>query len=875
MFVVSSGLVYAQEITPGDSTLNDTSENRIMPQDSLQNDTGENRIMPQDSIPDADSLKQKKTIISPEAIEYDVNYSSKDSMLFDMTTGMMYLYGTADLTGEDMNLKSEYIEVNTKENYLYAKGREDSLGNITGIPEIKDGQDHFKAKSLKYNFNTKKGIIFDVVTEYSQGYIHGERTKRHPNSEIHILDGKYTTCDLDHPHFYVKLTKAKVIPGKQVIAGPMYFVIADIPLKLLGLPFGYIPSQKKNTSGFILPQYGEEQKRGFFLRDGGYFWAINDYMNTALTFDVYSQGSWGLSWKSNFKKRYKYSGNLNVKYNVNRFGERVLPEFSETKTFWVQGSFTQDPKANPNSKIGVSLNFGSSQHNSFEARDIEQLTDNTKSSNVSYRYKRPGSIFNLTANAGLTQNTKTNSVNLEMPSLSLNMDRQFPFQGLSKSGKSRWYDKISVGFSSQMKNKLTTVDSLLFEQESLYKMENGLKYSVPVSASYTVFSFFNFAPSISYTGRLYSDYIEKRLVYMPDDRDSLQQRVVQDTISGIRHPFDFSLSAPVSTKLYGMVNFKKGPVKALRHVVSPSVSFSYRPDFSEDFWGYYGKYTGGDSTLYSYYSEGIYGSPSRGKSGNINLRLGNNLEMKVRNRKDTADGTKKFAILKRFDLSAGYNIAADSMNWSNLRLTGNTQLFKSINVNFGASFDPYARDSTGRSVNEFEWNKNQKLLRLVNANLSATGSLKPEVFSSGEEDKEEKNAPAFGPSGFRPYDYVDIPYADFSVPWSLNLTYRINVNNRFSSATQEYSVDFSQTVNLNGSFTFTDKWSVSARGDYDITARKFVYSSLSISRDLHCWAMEMTLVPFGQLKSYMFRIYVKSSVFDGIEYKKEKSRYDY
>jgi lipopolysaccharide assembly outer membrane protein LptD (OstA) len=861
VFLCFGMLVSAQEINPSDSINNDSTRVPAV----------------NDSLPAADSSKQtKKPIISPEAIEYDVNYSSKDSMLFDMKSSRMYMHGNAELTGEDMNLKSEYIEVNTKENYLYAIGVEDSMGNVTGMPEIKDGSDHFKAKSIKYNFNTKKGIIFDVVTEYSQGFIHGERTKRHPNNEIHILDGKYTTCDLDHPHFYIKLTKAKVIPGQKVVAGPMYFVIADIPLKFIGLPFGFIPSQKKNTSGFIIPQYGEEQKRGFFLRDGGYFWAVNDYMNTALTFDVYSQGTWGVNWRSNFKKRYKFSGSLDVKYNVNRFGEKVLPEYSETESFWVTGNFNQDAKANPNSTFGVSLNFGSSKHNEIEARNIEQLTDNTKSSNITYRRRRPGSIFNLTAKAGLTLNSKSNRANLELPSVSLNMNKQFPFQGLSKSGKSKWYDKISVGFSSSMSNKLATADSLLLTEESLYQMENGLQYSVPVSASYTVFSFFNFSPSISYKGRIYTDYIQKRQVYMPDNNDSLQLTVVNDTLQGIRHPYDFSFSAPISTKLYGLVNLKKGPVKAIRHVVSPSVSFSYRPDFSEDLWGFYGKYTGGDSTLYSYYENGIYGAPPKGKSGNLNFNLGNNFEMKVRDRKDTVDGEKKIPLLKRFDFSTSYNLAADSMNWSNLRISGNTQLLKNINVNFGATFDPYARDSTGRRVNEYEWDKNGILLRLVNTNLSLTGSLKPEVFSS-KKDKEDENkaSPGFEDMGFKPYNYVDIPYADFDVPWSLNLTYRISANNRFSVATQDYSKDISQTLNLSGNFTLTKKWSVNSRLDYDIAAQKFVYSSVSISRDLHCWAMNMTIVPFGQLKSYMFRIYIKSSVFDGIEYKKEKSRYDY
>lgn len=827
-----------------------------------------------DSLPKDTIHETVVTIISPEAIEYDVNYSSKDSMLFDMGSGKIYLYGEGQLTGEGMDLKSEYLEVNTKENYLYAEGREDSTG-VVGMPEIKDGKDHFRAKSIKYNFNTKKGIIYDVVTEYSQGFIHGEKTKRHPNSEIHILDGKYTTCDLDHPHFYIKLTKAKVIPGKQVVAGPMYFVIADIPLKIIGLPFGYIPTQKKNTSGFIIPQYGEERDRGFFLREGGYFWAVNDYYNTALTFDVYSQGSWGVNWKSNFKKRYKYSGNLNVKYNINKFGEEVLPEYNESKTFWVSGLFTQDSKANPNSSFNASLNFGSSEHNTYEARDIEQLTNNTYNSNISYRRKRPGSIFNFTAAAKATLNTSTRIVNLDLPSMSLNMDRQFPFKYFSKSSTSKWYDKISVGFNSSFQNKLTTLDTLLFTEESLYQMKNGLKYNIPIAASYTVFNYFQFSPSVNYTGRIYTDYIEQRLVYMPNEEDSLEQTVVQDTIQGVRHPFDFNFSAPLSTKLYGLVKFKRGPIKAIRHVVSPSVSFNYRPDFSTDFWNYYGRYTDGDSTLYSYFSNGIYGFPQKGKSGSIGFSLGNNFEMKVKNKKDTVTGDKKIVLLKRLNFSTSYNLAADSMNWSTLSMSGNTQLLKNISVNFNASFDPYSLDSAGVRVNTYEWEANKRLVRFTGGSLSLSGSLTPDVFSSKEDQKEKTETPEADLILFQPYPYSDLTYSKFDVPWSLNISYRLSVNNNYSPLTQDFSNTFRQTLNLNASFELTPKWSLSSRMDYDITAKKFVYSSVSINRDLHCWAMSMTVVPFGQLKSYMFRIYIKSSVFQGVEYKKEKSRYDY
>ncbi len=858
LFFVALNLVaWGQDIpaTTDNLALQDTMKNKVVG-DTIPNDT-----------------TAEFTVISKDAIEYDVNYSAEDSMLLDMTSGKIYLYGEGKLKGEGMDLKAGYIELDSKENYLFARGNE--VGDsIVGVPEINDGKDELKAKSMRYNFKTKKGIIYDVITEYSQGFIHGMRTKRHSNSELHIYDGKYTTCDLKHPHFYVQLTKAKVISGEnqKIVAGPMYFVIADIPLKMIGLPFGYIPKQKSNASGFIIPQYGEEKNRGFFLRDGGYFFAINDYLNTAITFDVYSQGSWGVNWKTNFKKRYRYSGNLDVKYSLNSFGEKVLPEYNETKTFWVSGVFMQDAKANPNSSLSASLNFGSSEYNSFEARDIEQLANNTYSSNVAYSRRKPGSIFNFTAAANATLNTTSKTVNLDLPSISFNMDKQFPFKGLSKSGKSKWYDKIGVGFNSSLKNQLTTADSLLFTRNSLYEMRNGFQYSVPISAGYTVFKYFQFSPSLTYKGRIYTDYIEKRMAMLPNDKDELSPTVVADTLQGIRHPFDFSFSAPLSTKLYGLVNFKKGYVKAIRHVVSPSVSFNYTPDFSRDFWNYYGEYVkDGSAVSYSYFENGIFGSPPGSKFGNIGFNIGNNFEMKLRNKKDSTKDDRKVVLLKRLNFNTGYNIAADSMRWNMLRVSGNTQLLKNISVTFNASFDPYSRDSLGRRTATSEWKANRRLLRFSTFDISLSGSLNPSVFSDGEGKKTTHNEPI---DYFNPYPYSALDYDEFDFPWSLDLGYRLNVNNRFDGITKEYSNDVRQTLNLSASFELTPKWSVSSRLDYDISAQEFVYSSISINRDLHCWAMSMTLVPFGKLKSYMFRIYIKSSVFQGVEYKKERSRYE-
>ncbi len=823
-------------------------------------------LMHQDSVP-SDSIQNDSIInagiLSKDAIDREIEYSCKDSMMFSMTNKEIYLYGNAEIKTEEINLNSEFIKIDTKDYSLFASGRKDSTGRIIGKPEFSDDGEKFNATSLMYNLKTKKGIVKEVITKYDDGFLHGERTKMHPNKEIHISSGKYTTCDLEHPHFYIELTKAKVLASKKVVSGPMYFVIADIPLKFIGLPFGYIPNQQKNASGILIPQYGEEERRGFFLRGIGYFFAINDYLNTTLTFDAYTQGSWGTNVRSNFKKRYKYSGNIDIKYNINKYGEKILPSYSEDRTFWVAGSYTQDPKANPNSNFSVSLNFGSSEHNQNNAVNIDEYTNNTKSSSISYRRSRPGSIFNLSANANATQNTSTKMVNLSLPTISLNMKRLFPFKQKISSGKAKWYEKISVGFNSSLRNTVNIRDSLLFTEEALYKMRNGFKYSIPVGTSFKILEYVNVSPSINYNGRAYLNYIEKRTIQMPNAQDSLVEDVLVDTLQGMRYPFDFSFSFPLSTKLFGTFNFKKGKIKAIRHVLSPSISFNYRPDFSTDFWGYYDYYNPEEpSSLYSYYDTGIYGKPPSGRSGSIGLSLGNNIEMKVKNKNDTAQDTKKIKIFESIGINSSYNLAADSLNWSNFSVRGNTKLLKKITVNIGAIFDPYIRDSTNKKINTYEWNKNRRLARLDNASLSISGSFDSKSF--GGDDEKEKT-----PTNYC-YANPEIPYADFSVPWGVKIGYNLNIKNNFDTQTQKYVKDLTQTISISGNINLTNNWLFSARADYDFKTQKIAHSSLTIHRNLHCWEMGLTVIPFGIMKSYNFRINIKSSIFQGIEYKKAK-----
>lgn len=807
----------------------------------------------------------KNAIISKDAITEVIDYSCNDSLMMSMGDKMIYLYGGAVIVSGDINLKSDYVEINTTENYLFAHGVSDSSGIIKGSPVFKEKNDEFDAKSLKYNFKTKQGIVKDVITEHSQGYLHGGVSKIHENKQIHIYDGKYTTCDLDHPHFYIELTKAKVIPDKRIVSGPMYFVIADIPLYILGLPFGLIPSQKKNTSGLLMPKYGEEARRGFYLSNGGYFWAINDNYNASITFDIYSKGSWGTEFTTNFKKLYKFNGGLSIQYSKNVNGEIILPDYTEEKTFWVRGNWAQDQKANPNSNFSATLNFGSSAHSSYTAVNLDQLTDNTKSSSISYQLTKPGSIFNLSSNLNYTQNTATKTTNLSLPVVSLNMKTVFPFESLGKGQK--WYQKIGVSVSTSLKNTVNSPDSTLLTMQTLSNMSNGFKYSVPISTSFKLFKYFTVAPSINYNGRIYGDYIEKRQIQMIDENDSIYYNVASDTIKGFRHPMDFSFSVPIRTKIFGLYKFKKGKINAIRHVVTPAIGFNYRPDFSNSFWGYYGQYVDnkGEEVSYAYDGIGIFGYPPSGKSGAISFTLGNNFEMKMKTKKDTSNSFTKIILLNNLSFSTSYNIAADSLRWANPVINGNTTIFKNVNVNFNANFDFYTKDTLGVKINKFEWDENGKIARLVSAGISLSGSLNP------NSDKDKNKKPK---SNIYLYQNPEIAYADFSVPWDIQLGYDFRLTNTYDKTLQKYVKDVVQTISMTASLTITKNWSVSVRNEFDVSAGKFIHTDLNIHRDLHCWEMGLNLIPYGPMKSYNFRINIKSSVFKGIEYKKQRSRLD-
>ena len=864
MLMILSISTYSQRDT---LIINDETEEEILVIDTLNNIPIVNDSIAVDSI-QTDSLKTNN--ISSDAVDQIIDYSSNDSILFSLSSEKMYLYGPGSISSQDMNLSSSYVEISTEESYLYSESVKDSTGLNDQKPILTQDGESFTVGSIKYNFKNKKAIVKDVKMEQEQGYLHSDIAKMQTNKEFHIKSGKFTTCDLDHPHFYIKLTKAKKIPDKHVISGPLYFVIADIPLYIIGLPFGMLPNQKKNSSGLIIPEYGEEKNRGFFLRNGGYYWAVNDYINASLLGDIYSKGSWGVTFRSNFRKIYKYSGNLEFKYNKNQTGEKILSTSTEQKSFWVTGSYMQDSKANPNSNFSASLNFGSSEYSSFNATNIQEFTDNTKSSSISYKWAKPGSIFNFSANINGSQNTSTNMINLSLPTLSFNMKRQFPLKNVG-TGSSKWFQKIGITLNVNAKNSINSTDSLLFRRQTLYDMKNGLKYTIPISTSFKMLNFINVSPSINFNGRMYSSYISQESIFLVTG-DAIKESIGNDTISKVTFPFDFQVSIPFSTKIYGIFNINKGRVQAIRHVISPSLSFSYRPDFSNQFWGSYGERMDPETNnvyTYSYYNGYIYGSPPMGKSGSLNFSLGNNFEMKLNNKNDndTIQESKKVKLLDNLSMSASYNLAADSLNLSNITISGSTRLFNNFSVRFRTTFDPYVKDTSGIKINKFELNENDRLVRFDNANISLSGSLKPITRS----DSKNENIPI---DPFYYYLFPDIPYADFNFPWNISVSYTFNVSNKFELASQQYNKDITQTLNLNGNLKLTENWNISGNTTFDFRAKKFSYAQISINRDLHCWEMSFNVIPFGTMKSYSFRINIKSSVFKGIEYNKKKAWQD-
>jgi len=847
------------------------------------------------------------TIPIPESGGSDINskvdYNATDSLIFSLDGGMVELYGDAYIAFEDITLEAAYIRYDMENNMVTANGVLDTAGVLTGKPVFTDADNSFESKNLGYNFKSKKGYIEEVVTAQEGGFLHSEQTKLQANGHVHLKNGKYTTCDADHPHFYIAISKGISMPGDKIVSGPAYIVLGDVPLPL-GIPFGFFPNSKTKTSGILIPTYGEEQRRGFYLREGGYYFAMNEFMDLRVTGDIYTNGTWGVRVGSNYKLNYKFSGNLNVKYFKNITGyKNIEGEYSVSKDYSIGWSHSQDSRANPNSSFRASVNLSSSSYDQNHTRNITSVMRNTKQSSVSYTKSFPNSPFNLSASLNHNQNSNTKAVNMTLPKIALNMSRITPFKRKSAIGPKKWYEDIQLSYNSILENRINTVDSLMFTSAVFDDMRNGYKHSIPLALSIRPFKktpmlqSFAITPSMNYTGMFYSKQTYKYASYEEiedEDGNLILEPTVEETLIA-KYSYAQSLLPSISSgfapKIYGMYNFSdKGRLEAIRHVMTPSVSFSYVPDMTAIQADYYRAVVDVENNydtleVYSIYEDQIYGTPTfNGASGSLSLALRNNVEAKMRSKVDTIDEIEKVKLLDNFNFSTSLNLFhQDTLTpaWRPINFNGNTRIFNNkLNLSFRGVLDPFGYNDDLRRTRETYYSQTGKPLRLTNASASAGFSFKSKQDKSGSKSDQEdmdresqlNNRDMAGNDPMDQYDpnreeyYGD--YVDFDIPWSVRIDYS------FSYQKPKDEISIVQTVRASGDFSLSPNWKIGFNTGYDLDRKEFTTTNLSIYRDLHCWEMRVSVVPFGTYKSYNFQINAKSSILSDLKYNKRKSWQD-
>ncbi|HKR04724.1 MAG TPA: putative LPS assembly protein LptD [Bacteroidia bacterium] len=802
-----------------------------------------------------DSLKRDSVTISDNNdFKSKVDYKSEDSLIFDLDSEVVFLYNSAEVKYEDMNLKANYMEVNLKNKIMYSTFTKDSAGEKIGIPDFAQKDDKFTADEMRYNFTTKKGKIKGVYTQQGEGYIHGETVKKIEDYEF-IRNGLYSTCDLPHPHYGIMAAKLKVINNKKIITGPAYMIIEDVPMPF-AIPFGFFPNKKGQSSGLIIPAYGESGDLGFYLKNGGYYFGFSDYVDFALTGDIYSKGSWATQFYSNYANRYHYNGNLNFTYSKIRISESDLPDFGITKQFFVHWTHSQDAKARPNSTFTANVNAGSLQNYRVQVSTPVDYLTNTFTSQINYSKIWAGTPYSFSTSLNHDQNSISRIVTVGFPQANFNVSRINPFERKQSVGEQKWYEKIGVSYNLSLLNQIRSPDSLLLKKGSEKNFQNGMQHQIPVSTNVKLLKFFTLTPSFNYNERWYLQTIEKRY-------DTEHDSVIVDTLRGFKAARNFSASASLNTRLYGMLQFRNSKIMALRHVFSPSVSFTYAPDFSAPSWHYYKTVQTdslGTESKYSIFETGIFGGPGAGKQGVVNFNLDNNLEMKVRKSTDTSETTKKIKLLESLSINSSYNMAADSLRWYPVSINARTTLFEKVNLTGGCHFDPYSVDSTGRRRNISEWKAHNRLARFTDAQLSVGFDLSQASKKTPTKGSDAEN----NYIATHPGEYVDL-----DIPFSLHVDYSLTYLKPGVGASQT-----SQVVNFGGDLSLTPKWKIIFRSGYDFKLHEISHTSLSFYRDLHCWEMRLDWVPLGAFTYYNFQINVKASVLQDLKYIKKNDVYD-
>ena len=850
-----------------------------------------------------DTTRTTITRINREKVDLEnsVTFSAKDSLILEGTNNA-FLYGDGNVEYGQFKLKAEEIRLELDENTVYAQGAVDSIGQLFGNPIFKDGGDEYESKQMTYNFKTEKGYITDVISEQGEGYLTGGASKKMDDGSFFIQNGKYTTCDdHEHPHFYFNVTRGRLVPNKNIVTGPVYMVLADVPLPL-ALPFGYFPFSKSYSSGIIFPTFGDDYNRGFYLRDGGYYFALSDYVDLALRGEIYTKGSWGLSGASSYFKRYKFRGNISFSYITTIYGEKGAPDYSKQNNFQFIWSHSQDSKANPNMSFSASVNFSTSGYsrNDLNSYYNQSFTENTKSSTVNMTYRFPGTKWSLSTTANITQRSQDSTLAVSFPNINVTLSQVAPFKRKKSVGGEKWFEKIKLSYSGQFQNSLTTQQDVFFKKSLIKDWRNGMRHSMPVSATFSLFKYINISPSITMNDRMYTSKIRR-------EWDTQASKEVMDTTYGFYNLFDFNASIALDTKLYGFWKPLKifgDKVQMIRHVLTPTVSFSASPDFSDPFWGVFGTYSyetaSGEirTQKYNYFSHGVYGAPGQGKSGMVSVSLANNLEMKVKSDQDST-GVKKISLIENFTISQSYNFAADSMNWSNINTSILLRLVKNFNLNLSATWDPYIYQLSP-SGSPVRVNKTRLQAGKGWARLSSTGTSFSYTFNNqtfkrkknndkdtdlldgleGEDEEFENIQPDEAEERRRRRQEAREAaaaadadgYSKWECPWSLSVNYSINYGyGDFDYEKLEYKGKWTQNLSFSGNIRPTSNWNFSFSASYNFDLHKLAYMNCTISRDLHCFTMSASFVPVGPYKSYNFHISVKSSLLKDLKYDKRSS----
>ena len=865
-------------------------------------------ILPDTSL--RDSLYKDTVRKSKSALEEPVSYSAKDSITFDYTNSRAHLFGGSQVNYQNLQLTADDISLSLDSSLVHASGRPDSTGAIQGKPLFKQGEDEYEPDRISYNFKTRKAFISNVYTQEGEGFMQSREGKRDSSGVMYVQNGKYTTCDAEHPHFYVSLTRAKMHPGKNVIFGPAYLVVEDVPLPL-AIPYGFFPFSSSYKSGFIMPTYGDETTRGFYLRDGGYYFAINDKVDLKVLGEFYTKGSWGLSAQTNYKKRYRFGGNFYFSYQNTKEGEKNMPDYSVSKSFKLTWSHRQDAKANPTQTFSASVNFATSSYernNLTSMYNPESYTQSTRTSSVSYSKSFSKVGLTLSGTFNLSQNMRDSSISVTLPTLSISQSRFNPFKRKKAAGKERWYEKIAMSYTGTLANSINTKEDKLFHSSLVKDWRNGMRHQVPISASFSVLNYINVTPSFTFTDRMYTHKVMQGW-------DTDRQAVQRDTVYGFYNVYNYNMSISANTKLYGMYRpmpwFGGKKIAAIRHVFTPTVSFSYAPDFSQSRFGFYDSYVktdanGNVSTVrYSPFSGMMYGTVGQGMTGSVTMDVANNIEMKVRTDKDST-GYRKISLIDELGGSLSYNMAAKRRPWSDLNLRARIKLTKKYTYSMNAVFATYAyeKDENGRVYvgDHTEWSRG-RFGRFQGTAQNISYSISNETFrklfgkkhrttTSDDEldeelDEEEETDPTMqnvdpdrkkGKTGANQESNGDVDedgYLKFSLPWSINIGYgvtiRENTQGRFNDKRMRYPYKLSHTLNFSGNIRISEGWNINFSSGYDFNMHKLSMTTASLSRDLHCFQMSCSMV-ISPYTSYNFTFACKAGTLaDALKWKKQSS----